>query len=351
MHHRCLVRAASILAVTLAAAQLSAQPQRAGAGLRIVVIEGEDAVNIVQQKTAVAPIVEVRDRNNQPVAGAVVRFAIRGGRATFGGSKTLAVTTDLGGRAAAAGLLPTGSGALQISAAATFEGQSAAAITIAQTNVMTAAQAAQIGAAASGSSGSGSAATTGGAASGGGGGVSATTIGVIGAAGAAGAVAAVKLSGGLSGGPTHYLGRFSGPEIEGPPGDFCERTLMFSGSVEMNLDASENGAVTGDASVSGDTTITAINPRCAVPLPVNDKFSSGGAPISGSAGNVAFSKEVPSPYSANQFSAAGVQTDFYEFTGVLNGGTITGTLFHRRVNVNQAGFHGEGSTTFAVTLQ
>ena len=36
-------------------------------GLKIVVISGEDAVNIIQQKTAVAPVVEVRDRNDLPV--------------------------------------------------------------------------------------------------------------------------------------------------------------------------------------------------------------------------------------------------------------------------------------------
>ena len=48
-------------------------------GLKIVVIEGEGAVNIIQQKTAVSPLVEVRDRNNQPVSGAVVTFTIQGG--------------------------------------------------------------------------------------------------------------------------------------------------------------------------------------------------------------------------------------------------------------------------------
>ena len=41
------------------------------AALRIVVIAGEDAVNIVQQKTAVAPIIEVRDRNDQPQIGLI----------------------------------------------------------------------------------------------------------------------------------------------------------------------------------------------------------------------------------------------------------------------------------------
>jgi hypothetical protein len=53
-------------------------PQRApAAALTIVVLEGEGAVNIIQQKTAVAPVVEVRDRNRQPVSGAIVRFALK----------------------------------------------------------------------------------------------------------------------------------------------------------------------------------------------------------------------------------------------------------------------------------
>jgi hypothetical protein len=42
-----------------------------GKGLKIVVVEGEDAVNIIQQRTAVSPIVEVRDDNDLPVAGAL----------------------------------------------------------------------------------------------------------------------------------------------------------------------------------------------------------------------------------------------------------------------------------------
>lgn len=92
----------AFIAGALAAAQTPA--------ITIFVIEGEDAVNIIQQKSAVAPAVEVRDRNDQPVAGAVVSFAIRGGRAPFGGARTLAVTTDIAGRALAAGLAPTASG-------------------------------------------------------------------------------------------------------------------------------------------------------------------------------------------------------------------------------------------------
>src|SRR5688572_15794414 len=63
----------------------SSRPQKAAsrAALRIVVLEGEGAVNIIQQKTATAPVVEVRDQNDLPASGATVRFAIRGGRATF----------------------------------------------------------------------------------------------------------------------------------------------------------------------------------------------------------------------------------------------------------------------------
>ena len=109
--------------------------------LRVVVIEGEDAVNIIQQKTAVRPIVEVRDRNNLPVPGAVVTFSIQGGASTFGGASTLTVATNAAGQAAVTGLTPSAAGAFQIQVSAAFQGQVATA-TIAQTNVMTAAQAA-----------------------------------------------------------------------------------------------------------------------------------------------------------------------------------------------------------------
>ena len=97
--------------------------------LRIVVIEGEGAVNIIQQKTAVAPIVEVRDQNNLPIAGATVTFTIQGGKtAVFaGGSQTLTVTTNAAGRAVAAAVTPLSSGTVQIQAAAAFQGQTAGA--------------------------------------------------------------------------------------------------------------------------------------------------------------------------------------------------------------------------------
>src|SRR5439155_20668973 len=54
-------------------------------GLTIKVLEGEDGVNIIQKNTAVKPVVEVRDRNNLPVAGATVVFILpdSGPSATF----------------------------------------------------------------------------------------------------------------------------------------------------------------------------------------------------------------------------------------------------------------------------
>jgi hypothetical protein len=162
-----------------------------------VVLEGEGAVNIIQQKTAVAPVIEVRDRNDQPISGALVRFAIRNGRSTFSGARSLSVVTDAAGRAAATGFAPTGSGALQIGATATFQGQTAA-ITIAQTNVLTAAQAAGITAGA-GSTGGSSAGATAGA---GGGGLSPTTLAVV-AGAAVGGTLGVKI---LTGGARTYSG-------------------------------------------------------------------------------------------------------------------------------------------------
>ena len=163
----------TIVAMAIALALVA---QNTTGPLKILVIEGEGAVNVVQQKTAVAPVVEVRDRNDQPVAGAVVTFAVRSGRAAFNGVRTLTVTTNAAGRAAAAGFAPTGTGAVQISATAAFQGQTAA-VTIAQANVMTAAQAANASAAGAG---------------GGGGGLGTGTIVGI-SAGAAGGVVGLKM--------------------------------------------------------------------------------------------------------------------------------------------------------------
>ena len=166
--------------------------QPAPSALRIVVLEGEDAVNIIQQKTAVRPLVEVRDRNNLPVAGATVTFTIGGGQpaAFAGGLQTLTVTTNALGQAAASGLNALSSGAFQIQVRAEYQGQ-LATTSISQTNFATAAAAAKAGGA-SGVVGSAVGAAGG---AGGGGGMSGTTIGIIGAAVGGGALAASQLVG------------------------------------------------------------------------------------------------------------------------------------------------------------
>jgi len=142
------------------------------APLKIVVIAGEGAVNIIQYKSAVAPVVEIRDGNDRPVAGATVTFAIGDRKsATFAsGAPSFNLTTNAAGRAVAAPITPLRKGAVRIEVSASFQGQTAAA-TISQTNVMTAEQAKS-----SGSSG---------------GGLSAGKIGAI-AAAAGGAVFAIK---------------------------------------------------------------------------------------------------------------------------------------------------------------
>jgi hypothetical protein len=229
--------------------QTSVSAQRAAqvAGLKIVVVEGEGAVNIIQQKTAVAPVIEVRDRNDQPVAGAVVRFAIQKGRASFNGARTLTATTNALGRATATGLTPIGNGTLQIGASAAFQGQTAA-ITIAQTNVLTAAQASTVAAGGSGTAG-------------GGGGLSHVAIAAIAGgagAGVAGALIASKESSGSSGGtaPRTFAGPFSGQNIvtatttSSAGSNTCASTQAINGTLTLQLEQRADGTVTGSGSTS-----------------------------------------------------------------------------------------------------
>lgn len=178
------------LALTLAGIFVSAQVP---AGLKIVVLEGENAVNIIQQKTAVRALVEVRDRNNLPVSGATVTFAVAGQGGVIGAS-TVTVTTNAIGQAALAGVTPATTGSVQISVTAAFN-ELAATATITQTNVATAAAAASTAAGATGSAtggtGTGTAAATSGAAAGGGGLGTGAVVGIIGGVGAIAGGAAV----------------------------------------------------------------------------------------------------------------------------------------------------------------
>lgn len=144
--HRTRILLATSVVVGLLGVQALAGHERQAAqdGLHIVVVDGESGVNIIQQKTAVSPIVEVRDRNNSPVVGAAVTFAVKGGNAKAllgNGARQLIATTDAAGRATVAEN-PLASGSFQIQVDAAFGGQTAST-TIAQTNVMNAADAAK----------------------------------------------------------------------------------------------------------------------------------------------------------------------------------------------------------------
>ena len=191
-----LAIALAVAAATTAVRVTAWQDQ--DAGLRIVVIEGEDSVNIIGQGTAVPAVVEVRDRNDLPVSGASVVFLLgEGGTATLNaGLSQVALTTNALGQAAVT-VNPIASGGVQLQVSAAFQGQTAAAA-ITQTNLATAAQAAAAGttggAGAGAGGGGGGGAGTGtatGAAAGGGTGGGLGTGGIVGAvAGGVGAAAA-----------------------------------------------------------------------------------------------------------------------------------------------------------------
>lgn len=118
-------------------AMASGQPPKA---LRIVILDGEDALNNIRQRTAREPIVQVEDENHRPVAGAVVVFSIRkggtGAGGSFAGGPALAVVTGLDGQAVAHGIvLNSIQGAFTITVTATAAGITANAL-LTQTNVL-----------------------------------------------------------------------------------------------------------------------------------------------------------------------------------------------------------------------
>jgi hypothetical protein len=107
------------------------------ASLQITILDGDEAMNNIRQRTAREPIVQVEDENHKPVAGAVVIFLLPndGAGGTFaGGARTLTVTTDSKGQAVARGLRPNNlSGRFQIRVQASYQGKTAQA-NINQTN-------------------------------------------------------------------------------------------------------------------------------------------------------------------------------------------------------------------------
>jgi hypothetical protein len=107
------------------------------AGLKIEVIEGQNAINNISRNKAYEPIVEVRDEQDQPVAGATVTFTLPavGASGVFtDGSKTLIIQTDTTGRAIARGLHPNNQvGQFEIRINANSDGRTASTV-VTQTN-------------------------------------------------------------------------------------------------------------------------------------------------------------------------------------------------------------------------
>ena len=104
--------------------------------LKIIIIAGQGAVNTLKNKTAVQPIIEVRDKNNLPVPGAVVNFTAPrlGPSATFSnGGRTQSLVSDTNGRVAILGMAPDGPGAFRLTVTASYDRHFATA-EIAQTN-------------------------------------------------------------------------------------------------------------------------------------------------------------------------------------------------------------------------
>jgi hypothetical protein len=211
----------SLLLLVVAFSALPAPEANAADSLKVIVVDGDEAANIVAERIAAEPVIEVRDKDDRRVPGAVVRFVIRKTRdrlvASFGNGQTEVRTlTDFEGRAAVNAVTPVEPGSFQIDVDVSYRGQTGKAV-IRQTNFQTSAQAKAAGrepgkstnsnaqtstSAATASTAAGAAATATGttattattAAVSAGGGVSKLAVIGLVAGGAAGAGAAVVLS-------------------------------------------------------------------------------------------------------------------------------------------------------------
>lgn len=160
---------------------------------KLIIVRGDNAQNNIKKGRATRPVVEVRDRNNNPVAGVAVTFLLpsSGPSGTFvGGGQTTTVVTNAQGQAAASYTPNAVPGKFSINVSASVSGQSVAA-QIAAANVLA-------GAAIAGST-------------------LALVIGAIAAAGAGVAVAATRNNG--NGGTTTPTGIRITPGVgtAGPP--------------------------------------------------------------------------------------------------------------------------------------
>jgi hypothetical protein len=113
--------------------------------LKILILDGEGAINSIKLGTAREPIVQIQDENDRPVAGAMVVFTLpdQGASGIFAdGTRSLIVHTDTKGQAVARGLKPNQTpGQFKIRVDVSHQGATTSS-TVAQSNVLAAAAAA-----------------------------------------------------------------------------------------------------------------------------------------------------------------------------------------------------------------
>jgi len=134
---RAVSRAKSILVPAVIFCLLAASADAQTAAIKIVVQEGQGAINNIQQHRAKEPVIQVLHEDNEPVVGATVTFQLpdSGPGGSFAdNSRFLTVQTDDKGQAVAHGLKPNSApGRFQIRVTASYHGQTANAV-VAQIN-------------------------------------------------------------------------------------------------------------------------------------------------------------------------------------------------------------------------
>jgi hypothetical protein len=116
-------------------AQDSATKER----LHIEILKGDRGVNNLKTKTAIRPIVEVRDRNDLPVAGIAVTFSAPndGPSVVFlNGSRSITLMSDSAGQIVVEGMQPVNPGRFQIAVSASLQSETIVTA-ISLTNVLT----------------------------------------------------------------------------------------------------------------------------------------------------------------------------------------------------------------------
>jgi|HubBroStandDraft_2_1064218.scaffolds.fasta_scaffold954728_1 hypothetical protein len=102
--------------------------QQPPAAFTIGVVQGDGAVNFINQKPAQVPVVKVEDSSGHALAGAKVSFEApdSGPSATFKGALTYAAITGRDGTARAAGFTPNAeTGPFMVHVIAEYDGQTA----------------------------------------------------------------------------------------------------------------------------------------------------------------------------------------------------------------------------------